>query len=342
MSFKGSISYGRPTPSSDRTLVVDDSGFVTHNTLDDLDGDVDIMRVDRRPDDAVVDELVARVTGVGAHRIVAVGSGALIDAVKLVLLRSGTERELGAVFVPCGAESYRAVARFAVVDDGNGGRPTVLDDRFARAEVCVAPALLEQLPETVLSINALDTAVHAIESLFSALANPHSRALATSALRLVFSDTSRQPASVVTASFLAAEAFASTRLGIAHAIASPLGTELGITHDTINGVLGAHVIEFWGSAAPGFADIADACGVEARTDEVVAALDTLRKAAGLPGSLDDLGIAWDNVAAVLPQSARSSGIQALPSPLPDGGLEAFARRAWKVRIDEEVVHAGSA
>jgi alcohol dehydrogenase class IV len=344
MSFKGSVSYGHARASTRRTLAVDDSGFVTDATLDQLGGPAEIVRVDRRPDTALIAELVARVNDAGAERIVAVGSGALIDGIKLVLQRSEAKagREIDAVFVPCGAESYRAVARFAVVDDEQGQRPTVLDDRFARAEVCVAPALLGRLPENVVAINALDSAVHAIESLLSVLVNPFSRALATGALRLIFREAPLERASVVTASFLAAEAFASTRLGIAHAIASPLGTDLGITHDTINSVLGPRVIEFWGPAAPGFRDIAEASGVEAGTNEVVAALDRLRVAAGLPESLDELGIAWDRVEAVLPRAARSSGIAALASPLPEGGLEAFAHRAWTGHIDEEVANAGPA
>lgn len=342
VSFKGSISYGHLRPSTRRTLAVDDSGLLDDDALDLLGDATDVVRVDRRPDTLLVDELACAARDARAERLVAVGSGALIDAVKLVVRRSEQEsaRELEPVFVPCGAEPYRAVARFAVVDDAEGQRPTFVDDRFALAEVCVVPALLERLPDHVVAVHALDTAVHAIESLLSTLTNPLSRVLAMSALRTIFVEAPPVRSRLVTASFLATEAFASTRLGIAHAIASPLGTDLGVTHDTINGVLGQPVIEFWGAAARGFADIAAACGVAATASDVGAALGGLRVAAGLPESLDELGIAWDRVEAILPRAAKSSGIAVLPSPLPEGGLEAFARSAWRGRIDEEVANAG--
>lgn len=341
VNFKGSIVYGRPLPSTRRTLAVDDSGLLDEHFLAGAPLIADVVRVERRPDASLVDSLVSRVHAEQAERLIAIGSGALIDAVKLVLQRaeSTSERELELVFVPCGAEPYRAVVRFSVVDDERGERPTVLDERFARAEVCIAPSLLDRVPDETIATSVLDSAVHAIESLLSSHSNPLSSALATSALRTFFVGERSDRERLITGSFLAAEAFASTKLGLAHAIASPLGTDLGITHDTINGVLGQTVIEYWDGAVPGFAGIAEACGVSPTAGGLSAAMGEWRIAAELPDSLDELGIGWERVEAILPRAARSSGIALLPRPLPDGGLEAFARRAWQGRIEQEVAHA---
>jgi alcohol dehydrogenase class IV len=340
VSFRGSISYGGLPSSTLRTLVVDDTRFLDDDLLAAV-GAEQVVHIDERPNAAVVDHLATKAREVDAERVLAVGSGALIDAVKLAWRERERDvgRELDAVFVPCGPEPYRAVARFAVVDDACGERPTVVDDRFARALVCVAPTLLDRLPDFVVAVHALDSAVHAIESLLSTFTTPISRALAIAALRTIAGEPSPDRARLVTSSFLAVEAFASTRLGIAHAIASPLAATLGVTHDTINGVLGEAVVEFWGAGADGFADVADACGAELTAADVTAVLARLRADAGVPDSLQELGIPWPSVERILPRAAQSSGIAVLPSPVSRGELEAFARRAWKGRIDEEVADA---
>jgi alcohol dehydrogenase len=256
-----------------------------------------------------------------------------MDAAKIAYQRFAADG--GAVeleFVPCGREPYRAVARFAVVDEPDGSRPTVVDLRFAAAHVIMSDALLARAPRRAVAIGALDTAVHAIESLLSTRSTPFSALLASMALRTVLGPDPT-PAEVVTASFVAAEAFASTRLGLAHAIASPLGTRLGVTHDEINGVLGDAVLEYW-------ADSERALVVAAASDmSSVAAVRTrlarVRAAAELPTTLRELNVAWDDVAAVLARAAQSSGIEVLPAPLADGALESFASRAWRDPHTEE-------
>ena len=100
------------------------------------------------------------------------------------------------------------------------------------------------------------------------------------------------------------------------------------------------VVAFWGADVPGFADVATALGLAQSLLEVRSWLASLRLAAGLPAGLCDLGVPWERVEAVLPRAARSSGVATLPRPLPDAGLEDFARRGWSGSVDEEVLHAG--
>jgi alcohol dehydrogenase class IV len=330
ISFGGTIVVGELPPSQPGTLTIADAGL--------LDGEPHVV-VQGRPTIQAVEQLADSALARGAERVVAVGCGATLDAAKLIAIRAETKL----VLVPCGAEPYRAVARFAVVDDAECNRPTVVDERFARGTVILAPRLLERLAPDTVATHALDTAVQATESLLSTQRHPFARTQALSALTAVSQETAGAATStdarlrVVIASFQAVESFSSTRLGIAHALASPLGTALGVTHDTINGILGEPVVRHWGDRVAGFDDVASGLGVAPRVDAVTAELARLRGLAGLPATLRDHGVLWENVEGVLPRAARSSGISVLPDALDDDRLRSFARQAWGANIDEEVL-----
>jgi alcohol dehydrogenase len=349
IAFTGSIWFGT-LPRADRLALalVDSRRRFPGLEARVLGSDVVTVECEGRPGKRLVGELAERARSAGIARIAALGDGALLDAAKLAaraLDDGAAEEPLELVLVPCGAEPYRAVTRFAVIDDA-GERPTVVDDRFGRASVVVVPEALELLPEATVARHALDSAVHAIESLLSRLANPYSRALASGALRSIAEETRARDATsaesrarLVVAAFLAAEAFSSTRLGLAHAVASPLGTHLGITHDALNAVLGESVVAFWGGQVAGLDDIAAALELDATPASVSSWLSALREAAGLPPSLRELDVPWSGVEAILPTAAKSSGISVLPRRLPGSGLARFARRGW-AGVDEEVMNGG--
>lgn len=351
IAFKGTLRFDAALDGSPRTLLLAEAGVrVPELEARMLGGELTIVVREQRPDTHFVVELSEQASALGVERVAAIGAGAFLDAIKVTALavESRTGRAVELVLVPCGAEPYRAFTRFAVVDDGKK-RPTVVDERFGCATVVLVPDLLERLPGYAIARHALDSAVHAIESLLSSLTHPFARAQAMAALRTIAEHTASMEAAsgesrtdLVVASCLAAEAFSSTKLGLAHAVASPLGTELGVTHDTLNGVLGEAVIAFWGADVDGFREVAAALGLPRNPVQVRARLASLRQAARLPASLRELGIPWSSVEAILPRAARSSGLAALPRALPDSGLETFARRAWLGSVDEEVLHAGRA
>lgn len=345
-SFTGTILVGRhdlPQPTlalvqADLEAAANDQGLLSSASKS--------VVVEGRPNRALVDRAVEIGQRAAVGSVAAIGPGALLDAAKLVALELSSDG-VGSVdlaFVPCGPEPYRAVARFAVIDS-EGERPTIVDPRFAAALVLVVPGLLASQPPEQPAVHALDTAVHCIESLLSTRAHPYAGLLASSALRTVAGaskrigeDPEEARTALVLASFLAVEAFATTRLGLAHALASPLGTELGMTHDTINGVLGVPLIDFWGSDVPGFQAVAAALGVQPENGAVSEVLDQIRVRAQLPATLAAHGVPWPSVERVLPIAARSSGIPVLPRPLDPTSIHNFALRSWGGAVSEEVVH----
>lgn len=291
----------------------------------------DVLVVQGRPDHTTVAEVASRARERDADAVVGAGDGAVLDAAKLAALELGLGPEL--VLVPCGIEPWRAFAPFSVVDDGQGGRPTVADPTFGEARVVVSDELLATVDERLVAISAVDTGVHAIESLLSARGQPFSDSLAAASLAIVAQElsapiTQRGRARLVVAAGLAVEAFLATNLGVAHAFASPLGTALGITHDTLNGVLGRTAVTFSGDALA-LAPVAAALGVPPRLGDVVERIDTFLDRAELPRTLRELGIDWHAVEQVLPHAARSSGVRGALEPMPPARLRAFARAAWE-------------
>jgi alcohol dehydrogenase class IV len=300
------------------------------------DGEAVGLVVDRRPDRTLVDEAAAAVRERAPAAVVGIGDGALLDATKLAAHLGGHTGPI--VLVPCGAEPWRAFAPFAVVDDG-AARPTVGDTTGGRAHVGIVDALLLELDARTVAVAAIDTAVHAVESLLSLRREPYAEVLAITALQLVAAgfEDAQSPAAdpdaclrarvrLVIAAGLAVEAFMTTNLGLAHAIASPLGTELGVTHDTLNGILGACAVDFW-SASPGVALAAHGLGVAPRAGDVVAELERYLARAELPPTLRALGVPWESIEAVLPAAHRSSALKGRED-LTEGVLRAFARTAW--------------
>ncbi|HEX6547797.1 MAG TPA: iron-containing alcohol dehydrogenase, partial [Candidatus Dormibacteraeota bacterium] len=275
-----------------------------------------------RPDRPALAELEAAAAAAGARSIVAVGAGVVLDLAKLAGARAGT----GVVLVPAGAEPWRAVTTFATVDNGDGTRTSTPDSRLGGARIVVDAGLWAAVPAEAAALHRLDSAIHAIESLLSRRSQPYSQALATGALTAL--GDPEQPVRGVVGSFLAAEAFGSTKLGIAHALASPLGAALGVSHDSLNCILGCQLPRQWPDA-PAWLWAGRALGTKASGDGVAAALGRMRAKAGLAGSLREAGIAWSDVDGVVDRALRSSGIPFLPRAVGREELVAFARLCWE-------------
>jgi alcohol dehydrogenase class IV len=313
-----------------------------------------VLTVDDRPDWATVEELVGRLSQNSSNRVVGIGDGSVMDAAKLAAFIVGSEPERSypaVALAPAGREPYRAVAAFAVIDR-DGERPTTQDPAIAAADVLLVDELIETVEERTFALVAADLAVMTVDSLMSRRSFGLHRSLAIGALDgvagwlegtgLATPTTART--NLVVGSFLATEAMMATRLGIAHAIASPLGTATGLTHDAINAILGPYVIQKWRGETATVATIARALRLPPDAGHVLDALNRLRSDAGLPASLRELGIAWSAVERSLPSAARSSGLPLLPVPLGPEELEAFAMAAWSgegSKAGKELNHAGT-
>ncbi len=201
----------------------------------------------------------------GRDAVVAVGGGSVIDVAKAAVLlakRPGLRLEDVAPFNPLGVELERPVLVAVPTTAGTGSDASygiVLareEPGVGRVKVAVGsleavpyatvldPSLPSSAPRRVQVGAAVDALTHALEALVSRAANPFSDALAEKAAALVFTAAPRaiaggDPAAweeLHAAATMAGMAFTNSGLGLAHAVAHPLGGLLRLHHGTVVGI----------------------------------------------------------------------------------------------------------
>jgi alcohol dehydrogenase class IV len=118
------------------------------------------------------------------------------------------------------------------------------------------------------------------------------------------------------ASTMTGLAFSNTRLGLAHAMAHPLGAYAGIHHGLANAILLPYVAEFNLIGAPRrYAEVARAMGEPARdatmmelARDAVRAIRALASDLGLDAALHDLGVTEDLLPALVEDTIKSGNV----------------------------------
>jgi alcohol dehydrogenase class IV len=245
----------------------------------------------------------------GPAVVVGLGGGTAMDAAKGVALAATNDlpcRRLDhreepphpgrpLIAVPTTAGTGAETNGFAVVVDPETGR------KFYPGHASVAPrfAILDPLltltvPAAPTAAAAFDALTHALESMSSRRPNAYAHALGLEVLRMVARSlpkvgTDRADAEargdLLLAANLAGRAFATTGLGLCHAIAHALSARLGTAHGTALAVVLPHVLRF---NAPVRGDVL------AEVDEVLGGsaaswLERMRVRMAMPGSLEELG-----------------------------------------------------
>ncbi|GAA1738158.1 iron-containing alcohol dehydrogenase [Luedemannella helvata] len=275
----------------------------------------------RASDAAAIAELVTRER---PPRLVAAGDGAALDVAKYAwtLVAEATRPDL--VLAPLGAEPWRAFAPFTSLYEPDGERVSRRDPALGNVTVVIDTRALAGRTAAVRHLHRADSAVHAVEVLVGRRAGAWGRALAAAGLTALTAD---DPAGDITAAGLVTEAFASAGLGLAHAVASPLGALTGRTHDTINVLLAPYVVEFWGERIDWTAP-ASGLGVAPKASAVADRLRELRDRANVPQTLRDAGLDRSVLTSAVPRALRSSGIPWLPAPVTAEDISGLLDRAW--------------
>ena len=175
-------------------------------TVDLLDGltqagfDAQVLTcLEGEPDAAAVQHAVSGARTFGADVVVGIGGGSALDTAKLVARALADDVEVAALsgvlgrvpsfpplaLVPTtvgtGSEAT-AVAMYTV----DGRKVAVVSPQFVPEVVALDPALLAQLPRTVVAATALDALAHGVESWQSTRSNELSRTFAARAVALIF------------------------------------------------------------------------------------------------------------------------------------------------------------
>lgn len=289
------------------------------------------------------DEVLAGVAlyrELGADGVVAIGGGAAMDAAKAIALYAhvggGAAGDLAAlayggtkaravtgaapiVAVPTTAGTGSELSIGAVIKDGvTGQKRNLLHPALMPQSVIADAETTVGLPAAVTAATGLDALTHAIEALCAPGYHPMCDAIAIEAAAMVMRrlpqavrvpDDAAARTDLLHAASMAAVAF-QKGLGLTHAMAHPLGAELGVHHGLANAVLLPIVLEVNGdAAAAACARLAARLGLGG-DDPVLAVADAVRalcREVGLPATVP--------LAAVVEEPESPETIDALANRL---------------------------
>ena len=239
------------------------------------------------PSGSVPDAAAAVRSGVEERPLVALGGGRVIDAAKAI----GGADGLPVAAVPTtlsGAELTPFHRMPAGVDTFRLVRPALV--------IC-DPALMASQPMPDLAASAMNALAHAVEALYTPLANPVAEMAALRAAALI-ADGLRpdEPERVALAlgGLLAGYAVGLTALAVHHAVCQTIVRVCGTPHAQTNAVMLPHFVRFMEPRAPReIALLHEALGTEVQTLAARAGVTTLGE---LGVSADDLPRLMESVA----------------------------------------------
>jgi len=220
------------------------------------------------PTNEDVDAAAGKIRGFGPGAVVAVGGGSVLDVAKALALMAANEGSardfdyrsrparpgLPVVAVPTTAGTGSETNGFGVIEDLETGRKFYVGhESVVPAAVILDPELTCGLPLSQTAATGIDALAHALESLSSRRSNPYADGLALEAVRLVRRFLPRAVvdgqdiearAHMLLAAHIAALAFATTGLGLAHAVAHAISARTGTAHGVALAVILPHVLAF--------------------------------------------------------------------------------------------------
>ena len=207
------------------------------------------------------------------------------------------------------------------------------------------PDLTTGLPPALTASTGMDALAHAIECYTNKACQPISAALALKAVALIGRHLRRAVAdandrearyAMLLASTMAGMAMNPTRLGLAHALAMPLGSwDLKIPHSIAIAVTLPLVMQFNACAAPErFIDVArelgepvDGCARLEAAGRAAWAVSGLADAIGIPKGLAGFGLREDHVGKVVDEAMKSGNVVVNPRETSPEQLAGILRSA---------------
>lgn len=298
-----------------------------------------------------------------AHRcdlLIGFGGGSAMDCAKGInfLLTNGgamadfwgygkaSSSMLPSIGVPTTAGTGSEAQSFALITDPQSHRKMACGDPKARfAEVVLDAELAATAPREVVATAGIDALSHVVESFVTRNRNPVSNLLARQAwqwLDAAFPQLFRSGAgqddagqghpgqAMLLGAHLAGAAIEASMLGAAHASANPLTARFAIAHGTAVALMLPHVVRFNAAGSTATEALYGQLTGEA-TDAgqgLARRLEGHRRAAGLPGTLREVGVetsALDNLADLA--SHEWTG-QHNPRPLARADFRELYAAAW--------------
>lgn len=335
-----------------RALVVGDPGVLKAGLVERVAGElaaagipvVTFTDVESDPDARSVDSGVQLAKSKECDIVVGVGGGSALDVAKvigLMLTNPGNIRDYAGV----DKVERPGVPVIAIpTTSGTGSEMTIwseLSDKEKKTKFgvgsvlnCARVALLDpeltlSLPPTITAATGMDALTHALESYVNKATQPISEAMSEQSMTLIARslrvavaqpDNAHARADMLLASTLAAMAFNSTRLGLVHAFAMPLGSRFHIPHGLVNAIMLPVVMRY---NLPGnlgkFARIAEIFGepvaglsLRDAAERSVAAVESLKADVGITAKLGQFGMTEADLDGVADEALLSGNVPVNP------------------------------
>lgn len=305
-------------------------------------------------------EAVEKLKADGAGVVVGVGGGSALDTAKAVAalatnpgspldyvgLHKVRNRPLPTIAIPTTAGTGSEVSLWSVFTDDARKLKVAIGGVLLYPTVALCdPDLTIPLPPALTASTGMDALAHAVECYTNKACQPISAALALEAIELigghlrsaVLNGRDRQSRyAMLLASTMAGMAMNPTRLGLAHALAMPLGSwSLKIPHSIAIGVTLPLVMQFNCCAAPErFVAVARALGEPvdggATLDAAGRAAPAVRALAddiGIPTGLSEYGLREQHVCDVVEEAMKSGNVAVNPRSTSKEELAGILRRA---------------
>ena len=269
--------------------------------------------------DEVSGELRGRVRG-GA--VVALGGGRVVDTAKAIAGADG----LACASIPTTLSGAELTGFHRLPAGASGGR-------LVRPSLVVAdPALMASQPMPDLVASAMNALAHAVEALYTPLANPLAEMAALHAAELLAAGVRHEPEperdDLALGALLAGYASGLTGYAVHHVVCQTIVRVCGTPHAQTNAVVLPHSVRLMVDRAPHeIGRLARALGVggegAAAAPELVAGL------AGRAGvsTLSDLGVTEESIPAVVQAVAPRPELQSMPRPPGAAELRALVESA---------------
>lgn len=335
-----------------RAFVVGDPGVVkagvVERVIDTLVSagipSIPFSDIESDPDVSSVDNGVQFAKAEVCDVVIGVGGGSALDTAKaigLMLNNPGTIRD----YVGVGKVERAGVPVVAIpTTAGTGSELTiwsVLSDKEKKVKISVGsvlncprvalldPELTVSLPPAITAATGMDALVHALESYVNKATQPISEAMSEQAMALIARslrvavaqpDNAQARADLLLASTIAAMAFNSTRLGLVHAFAMPLGARFHIPHGLVNAIMLPAVMRF---NLPGnlgkYARIAEIFGEQIKdlslheaAKRSVVAIESLKADVGITAKLSQFGVTEADFDSVVDEALLSGNVPVNP------------------------------
>jgi alcohol dehydrogenase len=347
-----------------RTLVVADPGIVATGQVQRAFDSLAAAGIatsgfhdfDANPDSAMVEAGRAHAASAGIDSIVALGGGSSLDCAKginFVLTNGGTMPDyrgfgkaaqpmLPSIGVPTTAGTGSEAQSYALISDSETHVKMACGDHKAAFRIAILdPELTVTQPPSVTATAGYDAISHAVESFVTTRRTEVSDLFAREAWRrldrfyeraLTTADDLKARGAMLWGAHQAGIAIEQSMLGAAHACANPLTARYGTMHGVAIAVMLPHVVRWNGEKVGGrYADLLRASGRHAGGDaatRLADRLDVLARAGGLPRTLQELGVARDDLAALAVDAATQWTGTCNPRPFDAAAAQVLYERAY--------------